>query len=479
MRKHTKRIEIFILAGILVLAVTVRMYRITNPIADWHSFRQADTASVTREFVKNGINLLVPTYQDLSNIQSGKDNPKGYRMVEFPLMNAITAVLIQVFQLQRSEVIVGRLVSVTYSLIALLALYMLVRLWSGKTAAVAAALAFTLLPYSVYYSRTILPDVPFIACLTVALAAASYWVRRGKSLLFWVAALSFAEALLHKPYGLFFIPLFAYIFLQKWGWKTFHMWQPYVLTLVSLTPMVLWRNWIRKFPEGIPASDWLFNKDNIRLTGAFFHWVFEVRIATLILGIGLVVPVVFALMKRGKDLMFYWIWGVCLIAYVVVIAGGNVQHDYYQIVFLPFLCAAIGRGVAGLWFLQPRYLSRPAAILGLITLTVFSVFVSWYTVRGYFNVNHWEIVEAGKAADKMLPPDAKVIAPYNGDTAFLFQTNRRGWPLGFDIQDKIDKGAQYYVSTTMDDETRMLMKQYVVLETTPKYTIIDLQKKRQ
>ncbi|MEK7458471.1 MAG: hypothetical protein AAB612_03260, partial [Patescibacteria group bacterium] len=286
-------------------------------------------------------------------------------------------------------------------------------------------------------------------------------------------------ALLHKPYGLFFIPLFAYIFLQKWGWKTFRMWQPYVLALVSLTPMVLWRNWIHQFPEGIPASDWLFNKDNIRLSGAFFHWIFEVRIATLILGIGLVVPVVFALMKRGKDLLFYWIWGACLVAYAVVMAGGNVQHDYYQIAFLPFLCATIGRGVAGLLFLQPKYLSRPATILGLIGLALFSMFVSWYTVRGYFNVNHWEIVEAGKTADKILPPDAKVIAPYNGDTAFLFQTNRRGWPLGFDIQDKIDKGAQYYVSTTMDDETRMLMKQYVVLETTPKYTIIDLQKKRQ
>lgn len=478
MRTHIQRAEIVILVILLVLAATVRMYRISNPIADWHSFRQADTASVTREFVKNGINLLVPTYQDLSNIQSGKDNPKGYRMVEFPLMNALTAVLIQVFHLQQSEVIVGRLVSVAYSLIALVALYGLVRLWSGKTSAVAASLAFALLPYSVYYSRTILPDVPFIACITVALAFASYWVQNKKSVFFWIATLSFAEALLHKPFGVFFIPLFTYIFLQKWGWKTFRMWQPYVFALVSLLPLVLWRNWIQQFPEGIPASDWLLNKDNIRLTGAFFHWIFEVRIATLILGIGMVAPVVFALMKKGKDLMFYWVWGACLVAYAVVIAGGNVQHDYYQIVFLPFLCAAIGRGVAGLLFLQQKYLSRPATILGLITLAVFSLFVSWYTVRGYFNVNHWEIVEAGKAADKMLPPDAQVIAPYNGDTAFLFQTNRRGWPLGFDIQDKIDKGAQYYVSTTMDDETNMLMKQYVVLEITPKYTIIDLQKKR-
>jgi hypothetical protein len=41
--------------------------------------------------------------------------------------------------------------------------------------------------------------------------------------------------------------------------------------------------------------------------------------------------------------------------------------------------------------------------------------------------------------------DAKVIAPYMGDTAFLFQTNRTGWPIGFEIDKKIAEGAQYYV----------------------------------
>ena len=78
-----------ILIFIILVAFLVRLYRIDNPIADWHSFRQADTASVTREYIENSIDLLRPRYHDLSNIQSGFDNPMGYRMVEFPFINGL------------------------------------------------------------------------------------------------------------------------------------------------------------------------------------------------------------------------------------------------------------------------------------------------------------------------------------------------------------------------------------------------------
>ena len=44
-------------------------------------------------YVINGIDLLHPRYQDLSNIQSGKDNPMGWRMVEFPLYQGVAAML--------------------------------------------------------------------------------------------------------------------------------------------------------------------------------------------------------------------------------------------------------------------------------------------------------------------------------------------------------------------------------------------------
>lgn len=462
-----------LLVILVIVATVLRLYKLHNPIADWHSFRQADTASVTREFVRYGINLLRPTYHDLSNIQSGKDNPQGYRMVEFPLVNAVTAQLITTFGLQKEEDVTGRLVSVTYSLVTLVALYLLVRELSGKTAAFFAAGAFTILPFAVYYSRVILPEPAVLASLTTALASTVYWRKTRHPALFLIMVMSFAESLLLKPYGLFILPVFAFLVWEKWRFGMIKMWETYVFP-VSIVPLIVWRWWILKFPEGVPASDWLFNKENIRFTGAFFHWIFEVRIAMLILGIGLLVPFVFGLMKKGKDQFTYVLWALCMLAYVSVLAGGNVQHDYYQVLLLPMLCAVVGRGFSGLLELVPKTVSRYGMALAVGGLSVFSVFVSWYTIRGYYNVNHWEIVEAGNVANRILPKNAKVIAPYMGDTAFLYQTKRTGWPIGFEIDDKIAKGAQYYISVNYDDETNALMKKYKVLEKTPKYVIIQL-----
>lgn len=472
LRLSKEWIFLFVVLGI---AVSLRLYKITNPLADWHSFRQADTASVTREYIKHGIDLLRPQYHDLSNIQSGKDNPSGYRMVEFPILNAITALLIMLFRLQSHEVVVGRLVSVTYSIVGLFALYALVRELTGKRAAGIALLCYAVLPFSVYYSRTILPEPAFVTSLLVSLAFLVYAIRNKENMLLYsMSIFSLTEAFLLKPYAIFFLPLFAYVFFRTYGWKTLVQWKVYLFFLAPLVPFVLWRWWILRFPEGIPASNWLFNKDNIRFTGAFFHWLFEVRIATLMLGIGLVVPAIFGLMKKGKDWVFYAVWSVCILAYLSILAGGNVQHDYYQVVVMPFLCAIVGRGFAFLFELSPRFIHRPMFYLGGMGLFIWSLFTSWYQLRGYYNINHPEIVQAGKAVDALVPKDARIIAPYMGDTAFLYQTNRRGWPIGFEIDDKIKKGARYYVSVNYDDETNALMKKYPVIEKTPMYVLVDL-----
>src|SRR3989339_2066027 len=90
--------QYLILLIIVLLAFAARLYKIDNPIADWHSWRQADTASVTRIYVENGINLIYPKFHDISSIQTGIFNPNGYRMVEFPFYNAIGAVLAVNFQ---------------------------------------------------------------------------------------------------------------------------------------------------------------------------------------------------------------------------------------------------------------------------------------------------------------------------------------------------------------------------------------------
>src|SRR5438309_12010707 len=88
-----KKFEIFALALVLCIALFCRLYKISRPIADWHSWRQADTAAVSRNFIKEGFNPFIPKYDDMSTQANGLDNPQRYRFVEFPIYNSLVALV--------------------------------------------------------------------------------------------------------------------------------------------------------------------------------------------------------------------------------------------------------------------------------------------------------------------------------------------------------------------------------------------------
>src|ERR1700733_9571220 len=93
MVKRLEKNYILLLITILVVGFFVRLYRFDNPVADWQSWRQADTSAVARNFVEHGFDLLHPRMNNISNVQSGLDNPQGYFFAEFPIYNATSASL--------------------------------------------------------------------------------------------------------------------------------------------------------------------------------------------------------------------------------------------------------------------------------------------------------------------------------------------------------------------------------------------------
>jgi hypothetical protein len=67
-------------------------------------------------------------------------------------------------------------------------------------------------------------------------------------------------------------------------------------------------------------------------------------------------------------------------------------------------------------------------------------------VRDYFNINDSGMVRAAQEADRILPENAIIIAPYDNSTTFLNLIGRRGWPVfQASIEDLISKGAGYLV----------------------------------
>ncbi len=439
-----KKYQYFIL-GILVLAgFAVRLYKISNPIADWHSWRQADTSAVTRNWVKSGVNILTPRYDDFSDVSgNGLFNPQGYRFTEFPLFNLLHYSLFSLLSSHFSLELVGRLTSILATLVSAVLLFLLVRRHSTPGVAWLATAIFLFLPYNIYFTRVVLPDPLMVTLVLAALLAQS-----SSRPLTWIFG---SLAVLVKPTAIFFL-----LPLLKDFW----------LFVSLLAPFGLWRIWEHRFPEGIPASLWLLNGNGIRFRPAWFRWLFGERLGDMILGQWGVFPFLLGLFQANS---YFLSWAAGALLYLAVFATGNIQHDYYQIPLIPIVSVLVALGAIHF----STTLAKKAVIAFCLLLMIG---LAWYDLKGDYQVNNWSIIHAGLAADKLLPKDAIVVAPYNGDTAFLYQTNRRGFPnLSLPIKDLRDRfNAQYYISVNYDDQTNAIMKKYTVLEQTPEYVIVEL-----
>ncbi len=474
MGKFIAKYFIPLLFCIGVAACGVRLYHITYPVADWHSWRQADTAAVARNFLRFGIDPLHPRYDDLSNIQSGKDNPQGWRMVEFPIYQVI-AVLGKLSIPKIPIEVWLRIVTIAASAGTTVVLGLLVAQYIDPVTGLFAAFLFAVLPYSMYYGRTILPDPQMVFWSVLSL-----WLVGRRKNFRWVivSAIAGALALLSKPMAVFLLIPIPYIIFRQSGISKQTFFKYLLYGTISVIPLLLWRRWILQFPEGIPASTWLLNGNGIRFKGAWFHWLFATRLGDLILGFWGLIPFGLGLASsadKKEGWIFRWL-AVGTLLYFIIFATGNVQHDYYQILILPVVAIYTAKGFVSLFRMK-----IPGIIVAILSIAAALGF-SWFTIRTYYWINHPEIVAAGKAADAILPKDAKVIAPYNGDTTFLYQTQRQGWPEGFDIDKKIAMGATAYVTvspTDADTETRDLAAKYTVLVRNDTFAIIDLTKPKE
>lgn len=459
---------------IIFFGILLKLYRFNGPVADWHSWRQSDTSAVSKIFIKNGFDVFHPRYFDVSNIQTGKNNPEGYRFVEFPLYNIAQAGLYKTLGLLSIEEW-GRIVSIISSMFTGIFLYLLTVKYFGKRIALLSLIFYTFLPFSIYYGRTILPDTAMVMAILGGTYFFDRWTENKFSIFnyqFLIALFFTASALLLKPYAIFFTVPMIYLAFKKFGLKFILNWKIWIFLILSIFPLAWWRYWMLQFPEGIPANIWLLNGNGIRFRPAFFRWILYERITKLISGYFGIVFLISSLIqyKTQKNFFLALSFLISSFLYLIVIATGNVQHDYYQILILPTLSLFYALGADFIW--KKGNIAR----IIVVTISILAFFMSLNQVKDYFNINNRAMVTAGKKADEILPQDAKVIAPYNGDTTFLYYINRKGWPaFQASVEDLQKMGATHMVivSPSKDDKNGF-GKKYKVLAESKDYLILEL-----
>jgi len=172
--------EIFVLVAILVLALSVRLIKISQPYVDEWSFKQGTIAMIADNFYRNGFNIFFPQI-------NWAGNNAGYIGTEFPLVPFLASLLYIPFGVQEW---IGRSVSLTFSLFALPFFYCLVRKVYNERSAVFAALIYALAPLSIFASRSFMSDMTALSFSIIALYLFSecsngrivdlcYWPLRG------------------------------------------------------------------------------------------------------------------------------------------------------------------------------------------------------------------------------------------------------------------------------------------------------------
>ena len=478
-----KKLDFFILSIILIIAFIFRLYKINIPLADLHSWRQVDTAAVARNYVKNGIDLFHPVYDDLSNVQSGIDNPLGYRMVEFPIYNAIIAFLYKSFPIFSLE-IWGRLTTIFFSLIIISVIYYLLLNESSRLSAIFGSMTYAIFPFFVFFSRVILPETTALAFTMLSilfLYINSHSKEKNLKIisLYFLSSILFAGALLIKPTIIFYFFPILVIFFRKYKLNLIKKLDFYLYLIITLVPLIYWRMYIKNFPEGIPYSDWLFTSINtgqglksILFRPSFFRWIFFERINNIILGGYLTFFFVLGtIAKQKKYLLISFVFSA--LAYIFVFQGGNLQHEYYQTLILPVFAVTIGPGVSFIFDHRKEFINLIFVSILVFFIFGFSFYFSYFKVADYFLYSQ-ELVQEANIINSLTGSEDKVVTDRTGDTTLLYLSDRRGAPSIFREPIELKKLGYKYLITSSTDEIRIMKPDFEIVFENEKFTLFKL-----
>lgn len=475
--------DFIVLLFICIAAFLFRMYRINTPLADLHSWRQVDTAAVARNFARNGIDLLHPKYDDISSNQTGHENPQGFRFVEFPLYNAIIAISYNLFPMFPIEVW-GRIISSLFSLLLIISLYYISLKEVDRIAAVASSLVYAIFPFFVFFSRTVLPETTAVSFAVFSIFLLYLSNESKKPIfsisLFIASSMSFAAAILVKPTAIFYFFAILILLIYRYKWSFFKKISLYFFGAISLIPLVLWRLYILKFPEGIPFSDWLITSvntyeglKNIFFKPAFFRWIFYERINNYILGGYLTFFFILGLIKKQQKFILHSVI-ISAFLYIFVFQGGNVQHEYYQIILLPGIAIAIGLGVSAFFSNIKLFINPVIATAILISFTLLAYFFSFYKVRDYYNYPE-ELPQIAKIVNTLTKSSDKIVTDRMGDTTLLYLIDRKGAPSIYKNPAELKKlGYTHLVTMSNGQILDMKKEKYEIIFENDKFTLFSL-----
>jgi len=449
---------------LVALALTVRFISLQAPPVDVHHVRQADTASIARNMLREGIDILHPRID-----WAGPD--AGYVESELPIYGAMVAGLWRALgQIYLPDHRVPRLVSIACWLLGgLLLLRVVRRRLRGPPWVYLLLYAFS--PLAVVFSRNIQPDALAVLLLLLAIERADA-SSEGQGAAPWIASflagVAMGLAIAVKGTLALLLPLLPAILLAR---RRPGARRRAVLAILSaLCLPALWY-WHAHYTLGVDgASFGLWGKTAHKwgrpalwfqlatwraIVGSFItHTLSPIGVLLLIRGA--------VLARRQAELRMFVVAVLLFGSGFVVLAEGFALHNYYQLPLVPFasvLCGAAlvdaGGRLAQWGALTGRMraaVGASALLLAVLSVQVGASFVDQSLLRD-------QRVEAlSRGVSAVLPRKHSVVITDRHPQTIMYAIDRRGWHRTALPPRELRKlqglGAEYLLITSSVSEFR-------------------------
>ncbi|GEM_PF-1001420 len=417
---------------ILLIGLGARLYRIDNPVLDRQGWRQCDTAMIARNYHEKDMNLLRP------EVDWNGDN--GVVQCEFPLVPYLAAILYRVFGL---HVFLARLVSVLFALGTMVYLFLLARRLFGEPAAGFAGIFFAVLPFSVFFTRTVQPESAMLFFTTAGFWHLVSWLDARRPPHLALSILFFAFLFLVKVSNVFLGLPILFLFQRRMGWRLFLRPVPWAFAALVLLPAVAWSLYSDRLLQesGITFFD-IWDKITGPVHGEThiypLYWKYYWRIwykrlfvRNLLVGGAVFLGAGLFLHERKPYRGFLFAWAGAVLLFMFVFAQGHYVHDYYQLpLFLPVVLF-MGAGAARLWnrarpLAWKDRLRSPLLLLAAAAIPVM-IPVGLHQVRRWYRIKEdaWRFC---RTVDRTVEPDATILVD-TGNAEYFYYLHRKGFRI--------------------------------------------------
>lgn len=430
---------------VLGLAIGVLVYKRDMPLLDLSRSRQIQTADITRNFYRNGIDLLRPQATYFG------PNPVNF-IVEFPLYNAVVANLYQVSG--GVNEVLGRTVSLFAYVIGIVALFFLVK-WHTDTLTAALAVAFSAYaPLHMFMARSFQPDELMLSLTLIALLC----VAKRVSLL---GSLFLSLAFLIKPAAYYAVLPYVYVLYRTYG-RYFFLKPVVVLGLfIILIPSILWRAYASNplynpvlFANAGNLSSWI----SLPLYFDFQYWrmLFNFQYSGVVTAIGLLlIPFgLFAARRRVKDFPFFAVWLLGAYSTLILFQKHSMTHDYYHLVTVPIAAIFMALGYREILKHVASVTKGHTIITALLVLLIPlyalpAVFSKMYHIDEAYR----SVLPAARTIQEVTPKDAIIAASSGTSPALLYYTDRAGWPFELSREEVAEASAFWEEKVPFESDT--------------------------